>query len=99
MTPGGAFRVLVNFRIDLVAADEFERAWSEVAAEVEQVAGYVGQWLMCDYADPSSYYIMSEWTDRDSFLAFEAGARHERHKKLLRPFRLGGSFVGLRVRS
>jgi quinol monooxygenase YgiN len=51
--------------------DDFERAWRAIAEEVRKTPGNLRQALTRDPEDPDSFVVTSDWTDRETFGAFE----------------------------
>ncbi|MEV5985411.1 antibiotic biosynthesis monooxygenase family protein [Streptomyces sp. NPDC052051] len=89
----GSFRVLLTVQVKPGAEADFEKAWEEGSKEVTAQAGNLGHTLARSTQDESVYFVMSEWKDQDSFLAFEKSPEHIAHREKLHPFRAGGSLA------
>ncbi|GGS91684.1 antibiotic biosynthesis monooxygenase family protein [Streptomyces cinerochromogenes] len=89
----GTFRVLLTVRVRPGTEAEFERAWEEGSKEVTAQSGNLGHTLARSAQEESVYFVVSDWTDRDSFLAFEKSPEHIAHREKLHPFRAGGSLA------
>lgn len=89
----GVFRVLLTVHVKQGKEAEFERVWAEGSKEVTAQSANLGHTLARSAQEESVYYVVSDWTDRESFLAFESSAEHVRHREKLHPFRTGGSLA------
>jgi heme-degrading monooxygenase HmoA len=89
----GAFRVLLTVQVKPGMEADFEKVWAEGSKEVTAQRANLGHTLARSAKEASVYYVVSDWTDRDSFLAFESSAEHVRHREKLHPYRTGGSLA------
>jgi heme-degrading monooxygenase HmoA len=89
----GTFRVLLTVEVRPGMEEAFERAWQEGSKEVTAQPANLGHSLARSAQEESVYYVVSDWTDRESFLAFESSPEHLRHRETLHPFRSGGSLA------
>ncbi|MGC0382989.1 hypothetical protein BSZ07_15195 [Streptomyces sp. M1013] len=99
-TPGPGFRVLLTMTVRAGREAEFETAWRTVAESVTARPGNAGHWLMRDAADPSVYYLGSDWSDEAAFRAFErdgSAAGPGAHRDLFQPLRTSGSIATMHV--
>ncbi|MBB0230136.1 antibiotic biosynthesis monooxygenase [Streptomyces calidiresistens] len=87
------FRVLLTVQVKPDLEDEFERVWAEGSREITAQPANLGHTLARSATEKSVYYVVSDWTDRDAFLAFESSDEHVRHREKLHPFRAGGSLA------
>jgi heme-degrading monooxygenase HmoA len=72
---------------------EFERAWRDVAAEIRRVPGNVRQALTRSPRDPGRFTITSDWTDQDSFRAFERSPEQDALTATIRDLRESASMT------
>ncbi|MFI8520749.1 antibiotic biosynthesis monooxygenase family protein [Streptomyces sp. NPDC085481] len=95
----GAFRVLLTVQIKPGLEPEFEKVWAEGSKEVTAQAANLGHSLArgTKAGEESTYYVVSDWTDLESFLAFESSAEHVAHREKLHPYRTGGSLAMMRL--
>ncbi|MGP3922402.1 MULTISPECIES: antibiotic biosynthesis monooxygenase family protein [unclassified Streptomyces] len=89
----GAFRVLLTVQVKPGLEADFEKVWAEGSKEVTAQSANLGHTLARSAKEESVYYVVSDWTDRESFLAFESSAEHVRHREKLHPYRTGGSLA------
>lgn len=83
-------RVLLRFEIEPGQEQEFEKTWLSVAAGIAAQPANLAQSLHRGVDEASTYYVLTDWRDRDSFTAFETSAAHQENLRRLRPFRRGG---------
>jgi heme-degrading monooxygenase HmoA len=62
-------------------------AYHAVSAELAGTPGLLSNELLTCVHDPTWVLVMSEWTDRASFDAWEQGAAHKAQTSPLRPYR------------
>jgi heme-degrading monooxygenase HmoA len=62
-------------------------AYHAVSAELAGTPGLLSNELLTSVHDPTWVLVMSEWTDRASFDAWEQGTTHKGQTAALRPFR------------
>ncbi|MDQ7907424.1 antibiotic biosynthesis monooxygenase family protein [Phytohabitans sp. ZYX-F-186] len=91
------FRVMLRFTITEGTETAFERVWFGIAERVRGTPGNLEQWLMRDAEDPSTYYLISDWTDETRFREFERSAGHAADRASLTPFRYGVSMSTMLV--
>ncbi len=94
---GATFRVLLKVEVKDGLEAGFEREW---LAGSDAVAGHPanrGHWLSRDDKDPHTYYVVSDWTDEESFRAFEGSPTHLEHRQRMHPYRTGGSMTTMRI--
>ncbi|MEV4875830.1 antibiotic biosynthesis monooxygenase family protein [Streptomyces cyaneofuscatus] len=89
----GVFRVLLTVQVKPGLEAEFEKVWAEGSKEVTAQSANLGHSLARSAREESVYYVVSDWTDKDSFLAFESGAEHVAHREKLHPYRTGGALA------
>ncbi|MFJ7491554.1 antibiotic biosynthesis monooxygenase family protein [Streptomyces sp. NPDC097727] len=89
----GAFRVLLTVQVKPGMEADFERVWAEGSKEVTAQSANLGHSLARSAREESVYYVASDWTDKDSFLAFESSPEHIAHREKLHPYRTGGSLA------
>lgn len=93
----GVFRVMLRMVVRPGAEDDYERTWLEVGSVITNHPANLGQWLLRSDEEGSVYYIVSDWTDEESFRAFERSAEHVGHRTKLHPYRIGGQMWTMRV--
>lgn len=96
-TADGAFRVFLTVGVKPGMEDEFERAWQEGSDAVTAHPANLAHELARSEQERSVYFVISDWKDRESFLAFESSPDHVRHREKLHPFRESGSLALMRV--
>jgi heme-degrading monooxygenase HmoA len=64
-------RASLNMKVKAGHEDEFVAAWRKVAEATQRVPGNLGQALLRDPGDPSSFVITSDWDSREAFHDFE----------------------------
>ena len=89
----GSFRVLLTVQVKPGLQAEFEKVWAEGSKEVTAQPANLGHTLARSAQEESVYYVVSDWTDRESFLSFESSPEHVRHREKLHPYRTGGSLA------
>jgi heme-degrading monooxygenase HmoA len=91
------FRVVLRFGVHQGMEDQFEATWQRIGASVAAQPAVRGQWLLRSAEEPGTYWIMSDWEDEPRFRAFELGAAHREHRKLLQPYRRDVSMTTMHV--
>ena len=86
-----AFRVFLRMRIQPGHGLAFERDWREGADRISAQRASVGQWLARSTEEDDVYYVISDWTDEQSFRAYERSETHQQYLRRLRPHRVDGS--------
>ncbi|MGC9535665.1 antibiotic biosynthesis monooxygenase family protein [Streptomyces sp. UG1] len=89
----GSFRVLLTVQVKPGLEAEFEKVWAQGSKEVTAQPANLGHTLARSAQEESVYYVVSDWTDRESFLSFESSPEHVRHREKLHPYRTGGSLA------
>lgn len=97
MSTSDVFRVMLRFTVNEGTEDAFEKVWFGIAERVRDTPGNIEQWLMRDAEDPSTYYLISDWTDEPRFRVFERSPEHAADRASLTPFRYGVSMSTMRV--
>ncbi|MDQ0762622.1 antibiotic biosynthesis monooxygenase family protein [Streptomyces canus] len=98
MTCPNAFRVTLRMQVHPGRGADFERAWYDGASVITGRPANLGQWLSASAEEPDIYYIVSDWTDEDSFRTYEQSEEHLEHRSKLHPYRLSGSMTTMHVR-
>ncbi|MFI8089640.1 antibiotic biosynthesis monooxygenase family protein [Streptomyces sp. NPDC086080] len=93
----GTFRVLLTVQVRTGMEADFERVWAEGSKEVTAQPANLGHTLARSAREESVYYVVSDWTDMESFLAFERSPEHIAHREKLHPYRVGGSLAMMRL--
>ncbi|MFF0431983.1 antibiotic biosynthesis monooxygenase family protein [Streptomyces sp. NPDC004327] len=95
----GSFRVLLTVQVNPGMEADFEQVWTEGSKEVTAQPANLGHTLArsAKPGEESVYYVVSDWTDMDSFLAFERSPEHVAHREKLHPYRSGGSLAMMRM--
>jgi len=88
------YRVLLRMEVRPGLEEQFERAWSDGARTIAEEPANVAQTLS---RGADAYYIVSDWTDEESFLDYEGSERHLVHRSRLHPYRASGSMTTMRV--
>lgn len=91
------FRVLLRLQINPGMERQFEATWLQIGDAIARQPAIRSQWLLRSAQEPSTYYIISDWTDEQQFRAFETSAEHLEHRKLLNPYRCGVSMTTMRA--
>ena len=91
------FRVVLRFEVHEGMEHDFESPWREIGTSIAAASPIINQWLLRGAAEPNTYWIMSDWADEPTFRAFELGAAHVEHRKLLAPYRASVSMTTMQV--
>ena len=75
--PNTWFRAILELDIGDTDREEFSRAWQRMAVIVAQQPANLMQSLNIDAEQPSTAYIVSDWTDREHFREFSSNPDHE----------------------
>ncbi len=78
------FRVVLQVDIGDRSPEEFRTAWQRMAAAAAREPANLAQSLSVDATTPSTFYILSEWTDREQFRRFSTSPGHDEHVADLR---------------
>jgi heme oxygenase (mycobilin-producing) len=62
-----------------------EAAYHQISAELVGTPGLLGNQLMRSIHDPGRFVVVSEWTSREQFAAWESGVGHKPTTSPLRP--------------
>ncbi|GLW63955.1 antibiotic biosynthesis monooxygenase [Actinomadura rubrobrunea] len=81
----GRVRVLVYASAPGDAPEAVETAYHTVSRALEGTPGLIGNALLRSVHEPGAFVVMSEWTDLESFRAWEKGAEHRELTAPLRP--------------
>jgi heme oxygenase (mycobilin-producing) len=92
-----AYRVVLRMQIVDGLEERFERAWRDGACVIAGEEANLGQWLSRSEDEAGVYYIVSDWVDKPSFLAYERSERHREHRARLHPYRSAGSMTTMDV--
>ncbi|RCG25313.1 antibiotic biosynthesis monooxygenase [Streptomyces reniochalinae] len=93
----GTFRVLLTVQVKPGMEAGFEQVWRQGSAQVTAQPANLGHTLARSAHEESVYYVVSDWTDKDSFLAFESSPEHVAHREQLHPYRTGGSLATMHL--
>lgn len=93
----GVFRVVLEVDVHPGAGPDFERTWREVADAIGVQPANLGQWLLRRTDAADRYVVVTDWTDERAFREFETSGPHVRNRRLLAPFRRGGSMATTRI--
>jgi heme-degrading monooxygenase HmoA len=85
--------VLLQIEVAAGRADEFEELWRAHSTHVNALPDNHGQALLRRTDNPCGFVILTDWTDEDSFRAFERSAPQQEYLKKLWPLRVGGSMA------
>lgn len=91
------FRIMLRMEIKQGLEEDFEQTWRSVADTVNRQPANTGQWLLRGDEPGSIYYIVSDWTDEESFRAFERSSAHIEHRRKLHPYRLAGTMTTMHM--
>jgi heme-degrading monooxygenase HmoA len=91
------FRVMLRFDINPGMEADFEQTWLSIGSVITDHPANLGQWLMKDSAQDSTYYVISDWVDEPRFREFEHSDEHVEHRKKLHPYRHGGAMFTMNV--
>jgi heme-degrading monooxygenase HmoA len=86
---GPAVRAVLTMTVAPADAAAFEREWRRVAAWVRGRPGCLRQALTRADTPEPAYVITSDWTDADTYRAFETGTRQDAETAGLRRLRTG----------
>jgi heme-degrading monooxygenase HmoA len=70
-------RATLSMKVKAGRAEEFERAWRTIAAQVQHVPGNLRQALLRDPQDPLSFVLTTDWETREAFHRFERGSEQD----------------------
>ncbi len=82
-----AVRTLLRMRVREGCEQAFEDAWREAAEHIAAVPGNIRQELMRDAADPRTFLVVADWTDRAAVDGFGRSAARETLTAALRDLR------------
>ncbi|WP_267242545.1 NAD(P)-binding domain-containing protein [Streptomyces sp. PR69] len=94
------FRVILRMEIRPGTQDDFERTWWEVGSAIARQPANRGQTLTRATEGEGGapvYYVITDWTDEESFRAFEVSEAHVGHRKRLGRYRTGGEMTTTQV--
>jgi heme-degrading monooxygenase HmoA len=82
-------RVLVFAKIRPEEEAKFEAAYQQVTRKVKGTPGHLRDELLRDADEPGSYILLSEWENKEAFLAWENAPIHKQTTTPMRPFWAG----------
>ncbi|NSC21560.1 antibiotic biosynthesis monooxygenase [Streptomyces albus subsp. chlorinus] len=97
MTGPGIFRVILHMEIEPGTGPDFERLWQDIARAISTRSANLGQWLFKEHGVEHSYYVVTDWSDEESFREFELSAPHVRNRERLGRYRRGGWMTTMRI--
>jgi heme-degrading monooxygenase HmoA len=71
---------------------EFEQVWRDGTGVIAAHPANLAHWLSRSNGRDGIYYIVSDWTDEESFREFERSEKHLEHRARLHPYRITGAF-------
>ncbi len=86
-------RATLQMRVKEGREDDFERAWREIAKEVQRGPGNLRQALLRDVDDPRSFVVTSDWESREAFTQFEQSPEQDELTAPLRELRESGKMT------
>ena len=86
-------RATLSIKVRAGREAEFERVWLTVAERVRAEPGNVRQTLLRDPADPSGYFIASDWENREAFTRFERSPAQDALTAPIRELRASASMT------
>ncbi len=86
--------VMSRFRVINGMEGDVERAFAERPHLVDAAPGFLGLETLVDQNDPCVFYLMTRWSDIESFEHWHGGADHRAsHKFIPRGLRLDPAFT------
>jgi heme-degrading monooxygenase HmoA len=82
-------RVMVFATVNDGDAEAFEKAYTEVSAQVAGTPGHVRDELLRQAGDANAYILLSEWESEEKFLAWEDAPIHRQLTTPMRPYWAG----------
>ncbi|GAA4638858.1 antibiotic biosynthesis monooxygenase [Actinoallomurus vinaceus] len=79
----GRVRVIVYYA---ASEEDVTEAYERANKEMRGTPGLLGAELLRSMLDGDRFAVLSEWTSRTAFLAWEQGARHRDQTSALRPY-------------
>jgi heme-degrading monooxygenase HmoA len=73
-------------RADGPDAERVVAAYHQISGDLSGTDGMLGNELLRDVLDPSSFVVLSEWESLAAFRAWEQGSAHRGTTSPLRPF-------------
>ena len=92
MHQGLRFRVMLTMDVVPGMEKQFEAVWRDGADVIGSHPASLAHTLSRSTGHDNRYYIVSDWSDEESFRAFEGSDAHLTHRARLHPFRSSGSF-------
>lgn len=86
-------RATLQMRVKEGREGDFERAWREIAKEVQRGPGNLRQALLRDVDDPRNFVVTSDWESREAFTQFERSPEQDELTAPLREMRESGKMT------
>jgi diguanylate cyclase (GGDEF)-like protein len=87
-----------RFRVRNGLEEEVRRAFLNRPRLVEKAAGFRGLDVLTDAADPSVFWLLTRWTDEESFRSWHRSeAHHQSHELIPRGLKLDASLTSLTI--
>ena len=86
-------RATLQMKVKPGKADDFERAWRQIAENVRGAPGNLRQDLLIDPQDPETFVVTSDWESREAFSRFERSPEQDDLTAPLRELRQSGSMT------
>jgi heme-degrading monooxygenase HmoA len=83
------YRIMLTMKILPGRDREFEETWLTVGDRISRHPANLGQWFVRSQDEASTYFVVSDWTDEESFREYERSPKHEEHRKTLQPLLAG----------
>jgi heme-degrading monooxygenase HmoA len=88
--------VMSRFRVINGMEADVERAFRERPHLVDAAPGFLGLETLVDDRDPRVFYLVTRWSDIESFRSWHGGAAHrESHKFIPRGLRLDPAYTAV----
>jgi heme-degrading monooxygenase HmoA len=88
--------VMSRFRVINGMEADVERAFREPPHLVDAAPGFLGLETLVDDRDPRVFYLVTRWSDIESFRSWHGGAAHrESHKFIPRGLRLDPAYTAV----
>ncbi|TDD89855.1 TcmI family type II polyketide cyclase [Actinomadura rubrisoli] len=96
--PSATYRLFLEIRVHEGRGEEFEGAWQRMAAVVGGQPANLAQSLSRDRRDPHTYYVVSDWTDEESFQRFSRAPEHQALAETIRTLGTTVRMTGMQIR-
>ena len=88
--------VMSRFRVINGMEADVERAFIDRPRLVESAPGFLGLETLVDESDPAIFYLVTRWSDTESFERWHGGPAHRAsHKFIPRGLRLDPAFTAV----